>query len=66
MKRELVTCTALLLVGFAASTGAQRVAGQSGPGWVSLFDGKAIGAAQIVGGQPRRYPLISQAAGRIF
>ena len=44
MKRALVTCAALLLVGFAASTGAQRAAGQSGEGWTSLFDGKAIGA----------------------
>jgi hypothetical protein len=43
MKRALVTCAALLLVGFAASTGGQRAAGQSGEGWVSLFDGKAIG-----------------------
>ena len=48
MKRALVTCAALLLVGFA-STGAQRAAGQSGPGWVSLFDGKAIGEWEPVG-----------------
>jgi Domain of Unknown Function (DUF1080) len=44
MKRALVTCAALLLVGFAAATGVQRAAGQSGEGWTSLFDGKAISA----------------------
>jgi len=44
MKRAFVTCAALLLVGFAAATGVQRAAGQSGEGWTSLFDGKAISA----------------------
>ena len=44
MKRSLVTYAALLLVGFAAFNVAQQAAGQTGPGWISLFDGKTIGS----------------------
>jgi hypothetical protein len=44
MKRALVTYAALLLVGFAAFNVAQQAAGQTGPGWISLFDGNTIGS----------------------
>jgi hypothetical protein len=40
MTRALAAVAALLLAGFATM---QAASGQSGPGWVSLFDGKTIG-----------------------
>jgi hypothetical protein len=44
MKRALVTYAALLIVGCATFNAAQNAAGQTGPGWISLFDGKTIGS----------------------
>src|SRR5262245_39053591 len=44
MKRSLVSYAALLIVGCVTFNAAQNAAGQTGPGWVSLFDGKAIGS----------------------
>ena len=43
MKRALVTYAAPLLIGFAAFNAASQATGQTGPGWISLFDGKTIG-----------------------
>jgi hypothetical protein len=43
MKRALVTCAALLIAGCATFSAAQQAAGQTGPGWISLFDGKTVG-----------------------
>jgi hypothetical protein len=40
MTRALAAIAALLLAGFATM---QAASGQSGPGWVPLFDGKTIG-----------------------
>src|SRR5437660_135173 len=48
MKRALVTYAALLIVGCATFNAAQNAAGQTGPGWISLFDGKTIGSAEQV------------------
>jgi hypothetical protein len=44
MKRALVTYAALLIVGCATFNAAQNAAGQTGAGWISLFDGKTIGS----------------------
>jgi hypothetical protein len=53
MKRARVTYAALLLVGFAASNAAQQAAGQTGPGWISLFDGKTVGDEWDRVGEPQ-------------
>src|SRR5262245_52136418 len=44
MKRSLVSYAALLIVGCVTFNAAQNAAGQTGPGWTSLFDGKTIGS----------------------
>jgi hypothetical protein len=41
MTRALGTCVALIIVGTAAML-SPRAVGQSGPGWVQLFDGKTL------------------------
>ncbi len=43
MTRAFATFVALLVVAFAAVNATHHAAGQTGPGWVSLFDGKTIG-----------------------
>jgi hypothetical protein len=47
MKRWVITSA--LLFGLVALADAHRAAGQSGPGWTSLFDGKALGDWDQVG-----------------
>lgn len=44
MTRAFAIFVALLVVAFAAVNTTQHAAGQAGPGWVSLFDGKTIGS----------------------
>jgi len=41
--RAYAVAAALAIAAFAAIHAAPQAAGQTGPGWVSLFDGKAIG-----------------------
>ena len=41
--RAYALAVALAIAAFAAIHAAPQAAGQTGPGWVSLFDGKAIG-----------------------
>jgi len=48
MKRALVTYAALLLVGFAAFNIAEQASGQTGPGWISLFDGSRVLLCSVV------------------
>jgi 3-keto-disaccharide hydrolase len=43
LNRSFAFAVGLVAIGAAAVTFAPQSAGQSGPGWVSLFDGKAIG-----------------------
>ncbi len=42
MTRVFTALAALLLVGFATMDGVPRANGQSGPGWIQLFDGKTL------------------------
>jgi hypothetical protein len=42
MPRALVGFIALILGGFAAINGMPNAVGQTGPGWVQLFDGKTL------------------------
>lgn len=42
MTRVFTALAALLLVGFAAIGGAPTANGQTGPGWIQLFDGKTM------------------------
>src|SRR5262245_28092660 len=44
MKRSLVSYAELLIVGCVTFNAAQTAACQTGPGWMSLFDGKTIGS----------------------
>ena len=43
MKRAVTTTVALLAAGFAAIQLAPQAVGQTGPGWVTLTDGKTMG-----------------------
>jgi hypothetical protein len=43
MARALATSVALILVGFAAVELTPQASGQTGAGWVQLFDGKTLG-----------------------
>ena len=43
MIRALSTTVALLAAGFAAIQLVPQAVGQTGPGWVQLFDGKTMG-----------------------
>ncbi|MBI4251675.1 MAG: DUF1080 domain-containing protein [Candidatus Tectomicrobia bacterium] len=49
MTRAFATFVALLVAAFAAVNTTHHAAGQTGPGWVSLFDGKTIGDWDRVG-----------------
>jgi hypothetical protein len=49
MIRALTTTVALLAAGFTAIQLAPQAAGQTGPGWVQLFDGKTMGDWTAVG-----------------
>jgi len=42
MTRALAGFLALILIGFAAISGMPSAVGQTGPGWVQLFDGKTL------------------------
>ena len=42
MKRWSAVTIALLLIGFAAFSYSQQASGQTGAGWVTLFDGKNL------------------------
>jgi hypothetical protein len=49
MSRAFTAFVALFVVGFAVINAAPRASGQSGPGWVQLFDGKNLGDWDVVG-----------------
>ena len=49
MIRAITTTVALLAAGFTAIQLAPQAAGQTGPGWVQLFDGKTMGDWTAIG-----------------
>jgi hypothetical protein len=49
MKIKIATTLALLLLGLAAVSFTQTTTAQTGPGWVSLFDGKSLDNFDKVG-----------------
>ena len=49
MIRAITTTVALLAAGFTAIPLAPQAAGQTGPGWTQLFDGKVLGDWTAVG-----------------
>ena len=49
MKRWSAATIALLLIGFAAFSTSHRASGQTGAGWVTLFDGKSLDGWNQIG-----------------
>ena len=49
MKRWSAATVALLLIGFVAVSYSHQASGQTGAGWVTLFDGKSLDGWDQIG-----------------